>query len=194
MEQNTVKDQRGRRNIVKGQVVSDKGDKTISVLIYRLMKHPKYKKYIRKKSVFKAHDEENQAKKGDVVKIYETRPLSKTKRWKLLEIMESTDQEETSIKRGKMKWTKLHELKVLLIYKKVKENGEHEDELCEKLKSTDESFTCSLDSIKMKLQNIHFLDTGEGLPNLSQLNQEIFKKYKNYSIERLKDEIEQLEN
>ncbi len=194
MEQNTVKDHRGRRNIVKGQVVSDKGNKTISVLIYRLMKHPKYKKYIRKKSVFKAHDEQNQAKTGDVVKIYETRPLSKTKRWKLLEVVESTDQEKTAIKGGKMKWTKLHELKVLLIYKKVKENGENEDELCQELKNTDENFTCSLNSIKMKLRNIDSLDTGEGLPNVSQLNQEVFKKYKNYSIESLKSEIEQLEN
>ena len=97
MEQNTVKDQRGQRNIVKGQVVSDKGNKTISVLIYRLMKHPKYKKYIRKKSVFKAHDEQNQAKQGDVVKIYETRPVSKTKRWKLLEVVESVNQREKSL-------------------------------------------------------------------------------------------------
>lgn len=86
--------ERGRINIVKGQVVSDKGDKTISVLIYRLMKHPKYKKYIRRKSVFKAHDEQNEAKTGDVVKIYETRPVSKTKRWKLLEVIESTKQKE----------------------------------------------------------------------------------------------------
>ena len=99
MEQNIVKDQRGRRNIVKGQVVSDKGDKTISVLIYRLMKHPKYKKYIRKKSVFRAHDEKNKAKKGDVVKIYETRPLSKTKRWKLLEIVGSKDQDSDPLSR-----------------------------------------------------------------------------------------------
>ena len=81
------KQQRGRLNVVHGQVVSDKGDKTISVLIYRLMKHSKYKKYIKRKSVFKAHDEKNQAKTGDTVKIYETRPLSKTKRWKLLEVV-----------------------------------------------------------------------------------------------------------
>ena len=92
MEQEVVKKQRGRINIVKGQVVSDKGDKTISVLIYRLMKHSKYKKYIRKKSIFRAHDEKNQAKEGDIVKIHETRPLSKTKRWKLLEIVESVGQ------------------------------------------------------------------------------------------------------
>ena len=85
-----MEQQRGRTNVVKGQVVSDKGSKTISVLIYRLMKHPKYKKYIRRKSIFKVHDEKNQAKKGDVVKIYETRPVSKTKRWKLLEIISSS--------------------------------------------------------------------------------------------------------
>ena len=81
---------RGRMNLVKGQVVSDKADKTISVLIYRLMKHPKYKKYIRRKSVFKAHDEKNEAKKGDMVSIYETRPLSKMKRWKLFKVIESS--------------------------------------------------------------------------------------------------------
>ena len=82
--------QRGRMNLIKGQVVSDKADKTISVLIYRLMKHPKYKKYIRRKSVFKAHDEKNEAKKGDLVSIYETRPLSKTKRWKLFKVVETS--------------------------------------------------------------------------------------------------------
>ena len=82
---------RGRLNVVKGRVVSDKADKTISVLIYRLMKHPKYKKYIRRQSVFRAHDEHNQAKAGDIVSIYETRPRSKTKRWKLLNIEDSGD-------------------------------------------------------------------------------------------------------
>ena len=83
---------RGRLNVVKGQVVSHKADKTISVLIYRLSRHPKYKKYIRRKSVFKAHDEHNKAKTGDVVKIYEIRPLSKTKRWKLFQIVESVQE------------------------------------------------------------------------------------------------------
>ena len=79
---------RGRRNEVIGQVISDKMDKTIAVLIYRLVKHQKYGKYIRKTSVFKAHDEKNEAKNGDKVKIFETRRLSKTKRWKLSEVME----------------------------------------------------------------------------------------------------------
>ena len=77
--------QRGRRNIFTGQVISDKMNKTISVLIYRLVKHPKYKKYIKKTSVFKVHDEKNQAKTGDMVRIFETRALSKTKRWNLID-------------------------------------------------------------------------------------------------------------
>lgn len=80
---------RGRMRIMTGQVISDKAQKTISVLIYRQMLHKKYKKYIRKKSVFKAHDEKEQAHTGDIVKIYETRPLSKTKRWKLLQVISS---------------------------------------------------------------------------------------------------------
>ena len=81
--------QRGRKNIRTGKVISDKMDKTISVLIYNLVKHPRYKKYIKKSSVFKAHDEKNQAKEGDIVRIFETRPLSKTKRWKLIELVSS---------------------------------------------------------------------------------------------------------
>ena len=79
--------ERGRRNILTGQVVSDKMDKTASVLIYNLVKHPKYKKYVKKTSVFKVHDEKNQAKTGDKVRIFETKALSKTKRWKLLELL-----------------------------------------------------------------------------------------------------------
>ena len=80
--------QRGLINEVVGEVVSDKMDKTIAVKIFRTVKHPKYHKYIKRTSVFKAHDEKNEAKMGDKVKIYETRPLSKTKRWKLSEVVE----------------------------------------------------------------------------------------------------------
>ena len=80
--------QRGRRNEVTGEVVSDKMDKTIAVKIHRTVKHPKYGKYIKKTSVFKAHDENNDAKMGDKVRISESRPLSKTKRWKLSEVIE----------------------------------------------------------------------------------------------------------
>jgi small subunit ribosomal protein S17 len=81
---------RGRRIEVVGQVVSDKMDKTISVLMYRLVRHKKYGKIMRKSSVFKAHDENNVAKIGDVVKIYHTRPLSKTKRWALAEVVQTS--------------------------------------------------------------------------------------------------------
>ena len=63
-------------------------DKTISVLIYRTVKHAKYGKYMKRTSVFKAHDEKGQAQVGDMVRIHETRPLSKTKRWALSEIVE----------------------------------------------------------------------------------------------------------
>lgn len=84
MSENT----RGRRNEVVGEVISDKMDKTISVKIYRTVKHAKYHKYIKKTSVFKAHDETNDAQVGDTVKIFETRPLSKSKRWKLAEVVE----------------------------------------------------------------------------------------------------------
>jgi len=80
---------RGRRNEVVGEVVSNKMNKTISVLIFRMVKHPKYGKYIKKSSVFKVHDEKNAANIGDTVRIYETRPLSKTKRWTLSEILET---------------------------------------------------------------------------------------------------------
>ncbi|XGC80085.1 30S ribosomal protein S17 [Bdellovibrio bacteriovorus] len=80
---------RGRKIEVVGEVISDKMDKTISVLIYRMVKHPKYGKYVKKTSVFKAHDEKNQAKIGDIVKIRETRPLSKTKRWTLEAVVET---------------------------------------------------------------------------------------------------------
>lgn len=80
---------RGRKNEAVGVVVSDKMDKTISVLIYSLVRHKKYGKFVRRTSVYKAHDENNSAKIGDKVKIYETRPYSKTKRWKLSEVLET---------------------------------------------------------------------------------------------------------
>ncbi len=81
---------RGRRNEVVGEVISDKMEKTISVKIFKTVKHSKYGKYIKKTSTFKAHDESNEAKVGDTVKIFETRPLSKSKRWKLLEVVEKS--------------------------------------------------------------------------------------------------------
>lgn len=72
-----------------GKVVSDKMNKTITVLIERRVKHPVYGKYITKSTKIHAHDENNQCKSGDMVTISETRPLSKTKSWTLLRIDES---------------------------------------------------------------------------------------------------------
>ena len=70
-----------------GVVVSDKMDKTISVRVDWVTHHPVYRKIMRRATKFKAHDEKNSAKIGDTVKIQETRPMSKTKRWRLVEIV-----------------------------------------------------------------------------------------------------------
>jgi ribosomal protein uS17 len=78
----------GRRQERRGVVVSDKGDKTIVVKVDVIKSHPKYKKVIRRAVKFHAHDEANTAGVGDTVRIVETRPLSKTKRWRLAEIVE----------------------------------------------------------------------------------------------------------
>ncbi len=76
-----------RRQVV-GTVVSDKMDKTVIVLVERLVKHRLYKKYIRRRSKFTAHDENNSSKVGDKVLIIQSRPLSKTKRWRVSKIVE----------------------------------------------------------------------------------------------------------
>jgi small subunit ribosomal protein S17 len=78
----------GRRQERRGVVVSDKGDKTIVVKVDVIKSHSKYKKVIRRAVKFHAHDEGNTAGVGDTVRIVETRPLSKTKRWRLAEIVE----------------------------------------------------------------------------------------------------------
>jgi small subunit ribosomal protein S17 len=80
---------RGRRIEVIGMVVSDKMQKTITVQVERLERHPKYGKFVKRLSVFKAHDESSKARLGDRVKIVESRPLSRTKRFRLVEILES---------------------------------------------------------------------------------------------------------
>lgn len=74
------------KKVVSGIVSSDKMNKTIAVTVEYLAKHPKYGKYIRKRTTYKAHDPENQAHIGDKVTIRETRPLSKTKRWELVSV------------------------------------------------------------------------------------------------------------
>lgn len=79
---------RPRRKVRVGKVVSNKMDKTIVVAVERQVAHPLYKKYFKKTKKFHAHDNENACNIGDVVRIMETRPLSKTKRWRLVEIIE----------------------------------------------------------------------------------------------------------
>ncbi len=79
---------RARRKMKTGVVVSDKMDKTIVVSVERMVQHPLYGKRIRLTTKFKAHDENNECHEGDTVTIMETRPLSKDKRWRLVEIVE----------------------------------------------------------------------------------------------------------
>jgi len=76
------------RRRVQGRVVSDKMDKSITVLVERRVKHPLYGKYVRKSTKLHAHDEENVCAAGDVVLIEEHRPISKTKSWKLVSVVE----------------------------------------------------------------------------------------------------------
>ncbi len=77
-----------RRKTLIGTVVSDKMDKTAVVQVQRLVKHPVYKKYVRRHTRVKAHDEKNDCHIGDRVKVKECRPLSKTKRWVVVEVLE----------------------------------------------------------------------------------------------------------
>ena len=80
--------ERGLRKTQTGIVISDKMDKTVVVQVDRLVKHPVYRKYVRRRAKFKAHDENNTCQKGDRVVITETRPFSKTKRWQVSQIVE----------------------------------------------------------------------------------------------------------
>lgn len=80
--------ERNQRKVYQGRVVSDKMDKTITVQVDTRKVHPKYGKRVKYSKKYKAHDELNSAKEGDIVRIMETRPLSATKRFRLLEIVE----------------------------------------------------------------------------------------------------------
>ncbi len=77
----------GKRRTKVGRVVSDKMDKTVVVSVERLRRHPIYKRVVRLSSKFKAHDPENSARVGDTVRIEESRPLSREKRWRLVEVV-----------------------------------------------------------------------------------------------------------
>lgn len=76
------------KRTLTGRVVSNKMDKSVTVLIERRVKHPKYGKFVRKSSKIHAHDDGNQCQEGDVVTIEECRPISKTKAWRLVEVVE----------------------------------------------------------------------------------------------------------
>ena len=87
-ERSSSTKERGRRKVRTGVVVSDATDKTVLVRIERQIRHPLYKKTVRRSAKLAAHDEKNEAHVGDTVRLVETRPLSKTKRWRLVEIVE----------------------------------------------------------------------------------------------------------
>lgn len=85
-------EERGKRKVLTGTVVSDKMDKTVVVAVETLVRHPLYGKTIRRTKKFKAHDEENTCRVGDRVRMMETRPLSKEKRWRIIQIIERAEQ------------------------------------------------------------------------------------------------------
>ncbi len=84
-------EQEKKARALVGRVVSDKMDKTITVMVDRKVKHPLYKKYIRRSTKLHAHDENNECHIGDTVSIAQTRPLSKTKTWSLVEVVGRAD-------------------------------------------------------------------------------------------------------
>jgi small subunit ribosomal protein S17 len=84
---NVEAEERRPNQTLTGVVVSDKMDKTVVVLVNRLVKHPVYKKYIRRRAKFMAHDERNVARLGDTVEIIQSRPLSRLKRWRLIKVI-----------------------------------------------------------------------------------------------------------
>ena len=87
-EEKTVTIEAGVRRAVRGSVISARMDKSITVLVVRQFKHPLYKKYIRRSTRLHAHDESNNCKEGDTVLIEECRPLSKTKSWRVIRVLE----------------------------------------------------------------------------------------------------------
>ncbi|HEY5649406.1 MAG TPA: 30S ribosomal protein S17 [Nitrospiria bacterium] len=80
----------GRRRSFIGEVVSDRMDKTVVVIVERIFMHPTYKKVVRKITKVKAHDEKNECQLGDTVKILESRPISKNKHWRVIEVLGQT--------------------------------------------------------------------------------------------------------
>ena len=84
--------ERGQRKVREGQVISNKMDKTIVVAVSRLVKHPLYGRYIKRTTKLMAQDDESTCQMGDIVRVVETRPLSKRKCWRLLEVVRRAEQ------------------------------------------------------------------------------------------------------
>lgn len=85
---------KGQRKNLVGRVVSDKMDKTVVVKVERLARHPVYEKVLRLEKKYKAHDENNECRMGDLVRIMESRPLSREKRWRVVEIVRRSEMSE----------------------------------------------------------------------------------------------------
>ena len=91
-----VADERGKRRVAVGVVTSDKMNKTRRVEIPRLVKHQRYGKYIKRRTICHVHDEQNESRQGDTVEIMETRPLSKTKHWRLVRVVTKSAQAQVA--------------------------------------------------------------------------------------------------
>jgi len=87
MTETSTERKQGLRKVLRGTVTSDKMDKTLTVVVDRLARHPMYEKYMRRRTKVHAHDENNEGRVGDVVEVMETRPLSKLKRWRLVKVL-----------------------------------------------------------------------------------------------------------
>ncbi len=96
-QQETAKVERPLLRTIRGIVASDKADKTIKVLVEYQTRHPKYGKYLKRRTVLHAHDERNEASEGDLVEIAESRPLSKTKHHRLLRIVEKAPEKAVQV-------------------------------------------------------------------------------------------------
>ena len=115
---------RGKARVREGVVVSDKMDKTVVVAVDRLVRHPRYKKYVRRRAHYKAHDESNRCAVGDRVVISETRPLSKDKRWRIVQVLEKA--EVVAVQPEEVDATLLQELQAKLSTPMDEEGGEPE--------------------------------------------------------------------
>ncbi len=96
-EQNTATRQRPLLRTVQGVVASDKGDKTVKVVVEYQTRHPKYGKFLKRRTVLHAHDDRNEAKEGDTVELAECRPLSKTKHHRLLRIVQKAPERAVQV-------------------------------------------------------------------------------------------------